>query len=1004
MHRLLAGLIYFLFFLSGAAALVYQVVWVRSLGLIFGGSHLAVTTVLSTFMAGLALGGYLFGRYADRTARPLRLYGLLEVGIAVSVVGFVGLMKLYPSIYIPLARGIDNTDFTLSLLRVSFAVVALIVPTTLMGGTLPVLSRFVMRSSWRIGRQLSLLYSFNTLGAVAGTAAAAFVLLRVCSLSGTLAIAIVVNLAIGLLCLFIDRRAAASVAAGGGSAAQGQEHSSQTVESEPPPLGKWVLRLVLWGVGVSGFCALGYEVLWTRILTLAIGASVYGFATMLIAFLAGIAIGSQVYGLSQRLRWGGLRKPRHAVIWFGIVQLLIGLSALYVTFHLRNLPVHSLNLLDTLQGWGLKMFQARQLGNFILAFAYMLVPAFFMGVAFPLAGRIYAEGKRALGSAIGDVLTWNTVGAICGAAVSGYLLLFLFGIERSLQMLIVINLGLGLLVLASLSGRRWLNAGSVALALGMLSFLAIDQEALRMWDRKYFAVFRNNQPDAFRTPQMIREALANTDVLFYHEGIEATTSAIRTVGGSQGLLVNGKTVASNHLQDQQCQYTLGHLPMLLHPDPRKVFVLGLGTGMTLGAVSVHPQLEELTLAEIEPKVSGAARTFAAYNHNVLDNPKLRIAVNDGRNFLLTTPDRYDVITADPIHPWAQGASYLYTREYFRLAADRLAPGGIMCQWLPIYELSVADLQSVVRTFGEQFRYTMLWLTYYDAEIIGSNQPIVIDEAQLEQRIRSVPTVQGDLERVYMGSSVDFLSWFVMATPGMQAFSRDGVVNTDDNLYLEFSAPLSIAVNRTVDNVLALGAYREPLLSYLAAPVDPTARLVQQQRWVARHAAAQSFNAAHAMALGGQFEAPRFQMALTDLQNRAPDYAPGRFLAEYAQGMLSSQPRLLQQRSFTVADRQNFPVAMEVAAVVSRMNPEMALVDVVDSRAREVFGQLRVAGRDRDPFVATAVLRLMAEIETVYSLEAQAARARGENFPSAERMRERVETLVRRWIAANGGGV
>ena len=298
------GLVYLIFFLSGAAGLIYELVWVRSLGLIFGGSHLAVTTVLSVYMAGLALGSYLLGKYVQRSKRPLLLYGLLEIGIGLFAVVFVLLIQIYPSIYIPLSQGKDHSPLYLSFIRVAFSLAALIVPTTLMGGTLPVLSSFVSNDSRDAGRHLSFLYGFNTLGAVAGTMAAGFYFLRFYSVKTTFAIALFINLIVGVASILLQKKAEVWLKGyekaetirksnpGGDSPIEAGDIANRTLS----------LKLVLWGIGVSGFCALGYEILWTRVLTIVVGASVYGFTTMLVAFLTGIAFGSKAYGFYLQTR------------------------------------------------------------------------------------------------------------------------------------------------------------------------------------------------------------------------------------------------------------------------------------------------------------------------------------------------------------------------------------------------------------------------------------------------------------------------------------------------------------------------------------------------------------------------------------------------------------------------------------------------------------------------------------------------------------------------------
>ena len=379
MHFLVLGIIYLMFFLSGAAALIYQVVWVRSLTLIFGGSHLAVTAVLSIFMAGLAIGGYVIGKYVDTVKKPLRLYGLLELGIALFAVIFVGLMNLYPSIYIPLARGRDGSPLYLAFIRVLFSMIALIVPTTLMGGTLPVLSRFLSHQRRDLRNHLSFLYGFNTLGAVLGATAAGFFLLRLYSVSTTLSIAIFTNAAIGLISILLQDKAAALVAA---------ETSGPEAESTPSGYGSPVqisrgnllpYKLVLWGIGVSGFCALGYEVLWSRILTIVVGASVYGFTIMLVAFLTGIALGSEAYGVFPKIFKVTDKGPGRSIFWFGIVQVIIGVTALLVTLYHPRPPLAHHGAAKLFPPHQPGIFQRQIMGQFRSGVCLYGRPGFFHG-------------------------------------------------------------------------------------------------------------------------------------------------------------------------------------------------------------------------------------------------------------------------------------------------------------------------------------------------------------------------------------------------------------------------------------------------------------------------------------------------------------------------------------------------------------------------------------------------------------------------------------------------
>ncbi|HSN15311.1 MAG TPA: fused MFS/spermidine synthase, partial [Anaeromyxobacteraceae bacterium] len=896
----------------------------------FGASHLAVTTVLAVYMGGQALGSRLFGDRADRTRRPLRLYGLLELGIAAAALAFLGLMKIYPAVYGPLARLAETNVVWLTVLRAGFAVVAMAVPTTLMGGTLPVLTRHAVRRGEGIGGQLSFLYAFNTLGAVAGTALAGFVLLENLGVVATLLLAAATSASVGTVAVVLGRRAAA---------APGGSPTRSPATAHGAGASALARRLTLLGIGVSGFCALGYEILWTRMLTLVMGTSVYSFTLMLVAFLAGIGLGSHGFALLRTTRWarpGG----RGSVVLFGATQLAIGASALAATVLMRDLPQAASRLQAPLVGLGGAEFGGRLVATLAVAFAFMFVPAFFMGLAFPAAGAVWSAEEDEAGGAVGRLLGSNTVGAILGSVASGYALVYLFGIERSLQMLVVVNAAMGFaVVLADAVPRRAL-AAIPALAAVIVLARGLFPGWGRVWDRDFFAAFTNNTRN-FDTPESIRRK--NIEVLYYHEGVDETVSVIRPKGTVQTFIVNGRPEASTAPGDMQVQRTLGHLPMLLHPRPRSVFVLGTGTGMTLGAVSLHPEAERIVLGEIEESMLGVARTFDRWNDHVLDDPRLRIVFNDGRNFLSTTHERFDVMTADPVHPWSGGAGYLYTREYFRAVADRLAPGGIACQWLPMYELSVKDVQTVLRTFSESFEHVVVWLTYWDAVLVGSRSPIRIDEAAIRRRLDS-PAMRADLAPIHMATAEDFLSYFLMGTAGARAFGAGGDVNTDDNLVLEFSAPASQGITGLDgDNVRALAAHRENLEGFLApagASGDDPAR---RARWDRQFEIGSAFDAAHAAFLQGEHRSPRLDAFLASLQASAPEYAPLRFLLEERGFWERIEPALVTDATFDVPGAGGSPAALRLAAVRQFLGRERVLVSFVDNARREVYGQRYVDG-------------------------------------------------------------
>ena len=930
---MLHALIFLLFFLSGAAGLVYEVTWARSLGLVFGASHLAVTTVLAVYMGGQALGSTLFGAAADRSERPLRFYGWLELGIAASALLFLGLMEVYPWLYPPMARLGEKSGSWLTAVRVAFAVVAMIIPTTLMGGTLPVLTRFIASSGDGVARRLAALYAINTLGAVAGTLAGGFLLIPSLGVTRTMLVAFAVSTAVGVLS-FILQPLSRGMATVGGDSEGGRRLEPRSVAGQ---VSAGTLRMVLVGIAVSGFCALGYEVLWTRTLTLVLGTSVYSFTVMLVSFLTGIGLGSQAFRFVARWASGGTT----AVRAFGVTQVAIGLSALAVTILMGLLPSIANHLRTHLELMGSSEFAGRVLASFGVGAVFMLVPAFLMGLAFPLAGAVWSSGTERVGHAIGRLLTANTVGAILGSLVSGFLFIRWFGIERSLQLLVLINVGLGLAVLAWSTARRW----PVSLVMASTTGLILARVALpdwgRTWDQTYFATYVNTGRST-DTPEMARKRLSDVEVLYFHEGMNETVSVTRSRGRDQAFIVNGRPEASTVPIDVQLQKALGHVPMLLHPDPKRVFVLGTGTGMTLGATSIHPEVERIVLAEIEESVLGVARTFSRWNSNVLENPKLEIVFNDGRNFLATTRETFDVITADPIHPWSGGAGYLYTAEYFRSVAEHLSPGGIAAQWLPLYELSVDDVKTVVRTFSSSFPHSMVWLTYYDAVLIGSNQPILFDEGDLARRL-SDPAIRQDLVVAGMSTPDDLLSFFLMGTTGAMTFGRGAVLNTDDNVVLEFSAPSSHGVpGLDGRNVAALAASRESILPHLVPEPEGPGRSAQSEKWAYRDETGRRFGELHSRYLLGD-HGPDFDRQLEFLRLREPDYAPLRFLLGEKTFRERTQPDLVDAVDFPVVTAGGKEGIIRMSMVRQYVGRGAVLVSLVDNARRQVYGQRYIDG-------------------------------------------------------------
>jgi spermidine synthase len=987
-------------FLSGTAALIYQVVWARHLCLIFGGSHLAVTTVLAVFMGGLAIGSYWFGRKAPEKSRLFRLYAVIEFGIAISAVLFWVLMKCYPTIYVFFAQINNSSIVYLTTVRIVLALIALIVPTTLMGGTLPILSNLVSNRDSFLGVGVSLLYAVNTLGAVVGAALAGFILIPLYSVSGALVVAVASNIAVGTLCIVLDIMALSALrgttTTSPHCSASYADHDKKdgNIASPSSPMSQ---TLVLWGIGISGFCAMGYEILWTRILSIIAGASVYAFTLMLMAFLSGISIGSSSFVLlSNRLFRSLASSPKRLIIVFGAVQIVIGISAYFVSSHLYEMSSLT-NLLYFLLHDKLHLagsFETRQTANFILVFAFMLVPAFFMGFTFPLTVAIFTNKDRPLSCTVGKILSSNTVGAIIGSATCGYFLIYSVGLQSSLQVLILANIGIGLIALASILRNSFAYYVTAIIVLLSFSLPFFFPQALRLWTPKISAIYQrgdDTHSDRFQ------DTMANFEILYHGEGIQELVSSIHNYG-ELFFITNGRIEASNDIKDMKLQMMLGHLPMLLNRNPRKVFVLGTGTGMTLGAVSSHPEIEQITLAEIEPKMINIARTFGGYNHQVLDNPKLRLAFNDGRNYLMTSKERFDVITADPVHPWFSGTGYLYSREYFKLVAEHLNSGGIACQWLPLYELSEENIKSVIKTFSETFRFSMLWYAQEDAILIGSNSPILIDEGTLERRIH-IQQVHDDLVPLRMGSAEQFLSSFVMGKAGISSYSFGGIINTDDNLYLEFSAPRSIGnYDLIATNITGLARHRESILPYLNKPADIKLQTQQQQRWATNNKAADLNDRAHVLQLQDKMGEPEFTAIVDELDKHYTDYAPWKFFSNTTPIDKLPQQQQLATTTMKLRDLHGHTVTVNLAAHYSISAPDKACLLITDTTTQFIYGKYRFTGQPIKSQALKIAQTIMIGIEELYKTEQQKALQKGLPAPQMSTVLPEVRNLVAQKLA------
>ncbi len=801
--RAIIGVALGCFFLSGISGLIYEVVWTRMLILIFGSTTFAISTILTAYMGGLALGSLLAGQYIDQSANPLKVYGWLEIGIGLYGLAiawiFSGLVPIYKVIW-----DIFHPSFyAFSLVRFALIFIVLMIPTTLMGATLPVLSKFYARKQEKIGLRVGLLYALNTIGAVVGCFGAGFLLLPGVGVLRTTLIAVAVNIILGIVVLGMDwvkgdkregreRGGKNGVYGVKGSMEsrdreeeRGKRHSplSDLPTSQPKGL------LVLAAFGVSGFAAMVYEVAWSRVLSLIIGSSVYGFCIMLTTFLAGLALGSFICS-------GFVDRLRRRILTFSILQAVIALSAFSALYLFRELPYlffvmfykigHSQNLLF--------------FTKFLLAFMVMFIPTLLMGAVFPLVIKIYTAEVSKVGRFVGKAYSINTLGAVLGSFSGGFILIPLLGIQGSLLLAIALNLVLAAAFAPLIEVRRRLGKVSYAPALALLfAFVFLfpprwEPTLMSSGMPVYVSRFPENLSrerffDIFSS-EKIKE-------LFYREGVD-TTVIVNKEGDDIYLRVNGKTDASSG-RDMETQVLSGHYPLLFSRGLDDILVIGMGSGVTVGSIERYP-VKRVTCVEIESSIIEATRFFNEVNNRPLEDPRTRISVNDGRNYLLVTPDKFDVIVSEPSNPWMTGCANLFTREYFETAAQRLKRGGIIGQWLQLYSLTADDLRSLMKTFHSVFPEVLVFYGVIPADLIllGSQERFEMDVGRLRARLDR-KEVREDLERVGIRDLQALLGRFVMGTEGVERFTEGAVENTDDNVLIEFSAPRHMSIKGIIFN-------------------------------------------------------------------------------------------------------------------------------------------------------------------------------------------------------------
>jgi len=763
-----------LFVGSGCAALIYEIVWFQLLRLAIGSTAVSLGVLLASFMGGMCLGSVALPYIVSARWHPLRVYALLELGIGAIGIALLFLLPLGGQLYATyVGHGAPAIAF-----RGLVCAVCLLPPTMLMGATLPAIARWMETSPVGVSR-LGFFYGANIAGAVFGCLLAGFLLLRLYDVAVATFVAAAVNATVALAGLGLAAVSAYRAPA-----------PANPVEGTPPAAHRWSVYVA---IALSGLSAMGAEVIWTRQLSLLLGATVYTFSVILAVFLVGLGIGSSVGSLLAR----GQKSPRLLLGW---CQMLLVAAIGWTAFMIAgSLPYWPINPALTFGPW--YDFQL----DLVRCLWAMLPAACLWGASFPLALAAAASPGQDPGRLVGRVYAANTVGAIAGSLAFSILVIAWWGTQRGQQILIVVAAAAAVLMFGpALWNARPARSGykRAMPANGLLGWLGLVLMAgltgLVLWSVPVL-------PDGLIAYGRNVAKEFPPEFMYFAEGMNASIGVSERSDGYRCFHVSGKVEASNAPADMRLQRMLGNLPALIHPRPRSVLVVGCGAGVTAGSLVPHPEVERIVICEIESLVPDTAAVFfSEENYNVVDDPRTELVYDDARHYILTTQEKFDIITSDPIHPWIRGAASLYSREYFQHCKEHLNPGGVITQWVPLYETSLAAVKSEIATFMEVFPNGTIWSNDihgagYDVVLLAQAGPTRIDVAAMQKHLDrdDHQRVRESLKQVSFPSAIALLATYAGQGPDLAPWLEDAQINQDRNMRLEYLA--GMALNSSIED-------------------------------------------------------------------------------------------------------------------------------------------------------------------------------------------------------------
>lgn len=801
--------LYFCFFISGAAGLIYEVIWSKYLALCLGSTGVAQVIVLATFMGGMAFGSHFLGRAADRFSSPLRLYFLLEVGIGVYGLLFERVFMFARHLFVAAAAASNQSPAIMTGGKVAAAVLTILLPSFLMGGTLPAISRHMIRRMADVGPRISLLYFLNSIGAVAGCLLAGFHLIRYYGLQFSLVTGALFSILAGLIAFLLIPR-------GPRGAAEPASGEVGMEAAEPLPGGRWAAWFLLACVSVSGAVSMMYEVAWIRLLTLVLGSSTYSFSVMLATFIFGLSIG----GLLLSLR----RKTTGYTMIFALSEAGVGLAVLLMLPLYVRLP-YLFNQLASSLSREAATFGLYELCKFLLCGAVMIIPTVLQGITLPAAAKVLTRSVKSLGSRIGLIFAVNTFGTLFGVVYAGFLGLPHFGIKGTLEIAAAINcvMAIGIFAIPASPGRALRVAGAAAVILAVWGWYAANMGS---WDRDVLSIgtYRSRvRLPSFQT--LLAQARERTTV-FYRDGVGATVAVqdqgVGTPEQDRLLVINGKPDASTR-SDLVTQKMLGHLPMLIGDKTANVLIVGIGSGTTIGSVLAYP-VQHVDVVEISREVVDASRLFDSVNGRYWEDPRVSVHCEDAKTFLQVANRQYDVIISEATNPWIAGVAGVFSKEFFEECRRRLAPGGLFVQWVQFYELEDATFYMILETFTGLFPCYTLWNPEsWDTILVGATTPFAPDFARMAERLGR-PAVLANMQPLGIKSPLPVLTMQMCDHSGDASVTRWlGAVHSDYFPALEYVAPRGFFMGSLANGARWLDQRAESpanaklwLKSYLAA--------------------------------------------------------------------------------------------------------------------------------------------------------------------------------------------